>query len=298
MSSSKWFRIACMSAAAFALGTAAITSVSAQDATQEPTQDMTMSNTIMSNMTMKDGACPQGVAATWLGQMSSMMGTAEPGMTSTMEATEDMSMMTPAATMDMSSMATMEATEDMGMTGTEEMMGVKCLVGQFSGTAEVPGPGDTDGMVFVLVSVDPSSGDICYEEAVSGITLPASATHIHVNAAGLSGDIVVPFPVAPDAEGNASGCTNANVTGLAQAIATNPAGYYVNVHTSDFPSGAVRAQLMSWDDAMTMMQSAGMDTSGMMTGTMEPGMMATADMSGMTTDEPGMMVTPEATTAG
>jgi hypothetical protein len=32
----------------------------------------------------------------------------------------------------------------------------------------------------------------------------------------------------------------------------NPAGYYVNVHTADFPDGAARAQLALWDDMMMM----------------------------------------------
>lgn len=54
----------------------------------------------------------------------------------------------------------------------------------------------------------------------------------------------------------ASGCTTITVAGLAQAIATNPSQYYVNVHTSDFPNGAARAQLSAWD--ASMMSSMGM----------------------------------------
>jgi len=225
---------------------AGVAMTSAQDVTQEPTQDM-----MMTQMMSMQGACPQDAAATMLTNMTGMNGM----MTETpmMGATEDMNMsMTPAATMDMNMMATpmMGATEDMGMTGTQEAMGVKCLFGEFSGAAEVPGPGDTDGMGVVFVSIDPSSGEVCYEEAVSGITLPAAASHIHVNSAGLSGDVVIPFPTAPDAEGKASGCTTATTEGLTGAIANNPEQYYVNVHTSDFPNGAIRAQLSAWDSSM------------------------------------------------
>lgn len=255
MRSSKVVRFVCISAAAFALSVVALSSASAQDATQAATDDMS-SDMMMSHMMMQAGACPEGRAAVMLDMM---MNTATEA--PAMSATEDMSMA-------MTETPMMSATEDMGMaSATEEMMGVTCLFGTFSGAAEVPGPGDTDGSGVVFVSVDPSSGDICYEEAVANITLPASATHIHVNAAGVSGDVVVPFPTAPDADGKASGCTNANVEGLAEAIASNPEGYYVNVHTSDFPAGAVRAQLSDWS-----------------TSTMNPDM-----------DMMGEMMTPEAT---
>jgi hypothetical protein len=237
---------------------AGVAMASAQDVTQEPTEDM-----MMTQMMSMEGACPQDAAATMLANMTGMMGTPMMG------ATEDMSTMpTPM----------MGATEDMGVTGTEEAMGVKCLFGEFSGAAEVPGPGDTDGMGVVFVSIDSSSGEICYEEAVSGITLPAAATHIHVNSAGLSGDVVVPFPAAPDAEGKASGCTTVTTEGLAGAIASHPEQYYVNVHTSDFPNGAIRAQLSTWDSSMMG----------------DMGMMMTPEMgTGMDSSNP--MMTPEAT---
>jgi hypothetical protein len=225
---------------------AGVAMTSAQDVTQEPTQDM-----MMTQMMSMQGACPQDAAATMLTNMTGMNGM----MTETpmMGATEDMNMsMTPAATMDMSTGSTGSTDTGTGSTatGTQEAMSVKCLFGEFSGAAEVPGPGDTDGMGVVFVSIDPSSGEVCYEEAVSGITLPAAASHIHVNSAGLSGDVVIPFPTAPDAEGKASGCTTATTEGLTGAIANNPEQYYVNVHTSDFPNGAIRAQLSAWDSSM------------------------------------------------
>jgi hypothetical protein len=238
---------------------------SAQEVTTEPTQDM-----MMMQMMSMSGACPQDAAANML---ASMLGTS--AATPMMGATEDMNMqMTPAATMDMTmTMPTpmVGATEEAGgvtASGTEEAMGVKCLFGQFSGSAEVPGPGAPAARGFVFVSVDPASGNICYEEAISDITLPATATHIHVNSAGLSGDIVVPFPVAPDVNGMASGCTTTTVAGLAQAIVTNPEQYYVNVHTSDFPKGAARAQLSAWDSSM--MNNIDMSTTPGMSTPMSP----------------------------
>jgi len=222
---------------------AGVAATSAQDTTPEPTEDM-----MMTQVMSMQGACPQDAAATMMMNSTGMVTE-----TPMMSGTEDMSMMTPAATMDMS-MSTPETNAQ--MMGTEEVTGAKCLFGKFSGSAEVPGPGATGASGFVFVTISPTTGDVCYEEAVSGITLPAKATHIHVNSAGLSGDVVVPFPVAPDAQGMASGCTTITVPGLAQAIANNPAQYYVNVHTSDFPNGAARAQLSAWD--ASMMSSLGM----------------------------------------
>jgi CHRD domain-containing protein len=52
---------------------------------------------------------------------------------------------------------------------------------------------------------------------------------------------VVPL-TAPDASGKASGCVNVART-LVRAILANPGNYYVNVHTTDFPNGAVRGTL-------------------------------------------------------
>jgi hypothetical protein len=252
-----------------------VVAASAQDATSEATPDQSQ---MMSQMMAMQGACPQGAAA----MMMSNMATPEAG--ATMEASSSTgtgaTVVTPEASMEMN-MATAEATTGVSTTGTQEaMMGVTCLFGQFSGLAEVPGPGAPGASGFVFVSVDPASGNICYEEDIQGITLPAKATHIHVNSAGLSGDIVVPFPTPPDASGMASGCTTTTVAGLAQAIANNPTGYYVNVHTSDFPNGAARAQLSTFD--MSMM-------SGMMTSTPESGVGSTS----MSTEMP--MTTPEAT---
>jgi len=110
-----------------------------------------------------------------------------------------------------------------------------------SGANEVP-PADPDGTGIAAVTVDMSNGQICYTLSVQNIALPAAAAHIHRGAAGENGDVVVPFDLVPDASGNATSCVKV-YPALLTEIATNPAGFYVNVHSSEFPGGAVRGQV-------------------------------------------------------
>jgi hypothetical protein len=52
---------------------------------------------------------------------------------------------------------------------------------------------------------------------------------------------VVPLD-PPPTQGASGGCVQASVATL-DAIAGNPSNYYVNVHNTDFPGGALRGQL-------------------------------------------------------
>lgn len=215
--------------------------VSAQETTPEAAGEE-----FTSEMMMMHSSCPQNVVATLVAQLVVMRMTE---VMPDMAATEDM-IMTEEAPM-------MEATEDMMMT-EEAPMGPLCLVGEFRGDAEVPGPGDEDGLGLAFVTFDSMTGEVCYEIAVANIELPAQAMHIHTGEAGISGGVVIPFPTAPDADGYARGCTTAEDMTVVEGLATNPEGYYVNVHTSDFPDGAVRAQLMPLEEGRTMMEDMGL----------------------------------------
>ncbi len=105
----------------------------------------------------------------------------------------------------------------------------------------MPGPGDPDGAGTATLRLRVGQGQICHTLSVSNITLPAAAAHIHSGAAGVAGPVVVTL-VTPDADGNVQGCVAVD-RALVKQILMNPAGFYVNVHTSDFPAGAVRGQL-------------------------------------------------------
>jgi len=115
------------------------------------------------------------------------------------------------------------------------------LWANLSGVEEVP-PGDEDGTGTSHVFLIPETEEVCFTITVTGITLPATAAHIHVGEAGVAGDIVVPL-APPDEAGWAAGCTTGVDPVLIQTIADQPAGYYVNVHNADYPAGAVRGQL-------------------------------------------------------
>ena len=103
------------------------------------------------------------------------------------------------------------------------------------------GVGDPDGSGFATITVNPGQEEVCWEISAEDITLPATAAHIHVGAAGTAGGVVVTLS-APDASGFSSGCTTVE-RDLALPILKNPENYYVNVHTTDFPNGAIRGQL-------------------------------------------------------
>jgi hypothetical protein len=102
--------------------------------------------------------------------------------------------------------------------------------------------GDPDGAGIALITVNLGQREICWDLSVSAITLPATAAHIHRAAPGVRGGIVVPLS-APDANGTALGCASGLSDALLQDILRSPDAFYVNVHTADFPAGAVRGQL-------------------------------------------------------
>jgi hypothetical protein len=110
-----------------------------------------------------------------------------------------------------------------------------------TGAAEVPGPGDPDGSGTASLTLNIGQGEVCFDLAVSNVALPAIGAHIHVGDASTAGPVVVGL-TPPSATGSSSGCVSADPA-LLKNIVQNPEQYYVNVHTTEFPAGAVRGQL-------------------------------------------------------
>lgn len=117
--------------------------------------------------------------------------------------------------------------------------GGRRLTATLTGAAEVPGPGDPDGMGTAVITVNAGQGQLCYELAVSGIA-PATMAHVHEGAAGVAGP--VRRGLTPPTSGASSGCAPISRELAAEIIAA-PADYYVNVHNAAYPGGAVRGQL-------------------------------------------------------
>lgn len=117
--------------------------------------------------------------------------------------------------------------------------GGRVIVVEMSGAAEVPGPGDPDGSGTATLQINPGLGEVCYTLGVEDIA-SALAAHIHVGTSDVAGPVVV--PLLPPSDGSSTACVEVDRE-LAVDLIRNSADYYVNVHNSEYPAGAVRGQL-------------------------------------------------------
>jgi hypothetical protein len=111
--------------------------------------------------------------------------------------------------------------------------------------AEVePGPGDPDASGFASLTLNQGRGQVCFKLNWEDIDGTVTAGHIHQAASAEAGPVVVPlFSGEFDGTDEAAGCIlNADRT-LVKDLRKNPGDYYVNVHSTQFPDGAVRGQL-------------------------------------------------------
>ena len=121
----------------------------------------------------------------------------------------------------------------------------KALFSVMNGKKEVSAEGekragDLNGQGSFSATFD--GNELCYGLTVTNIANPVAA-HIHRGSSRVAGPIVLPLqqPTTGD-PGASSDCVEVQGS-LARAIRKNPAKFYVNVHTADFPGGAVRGQL-------------------------------------------------------
>jgi hypothetical protein len=104
------------------------------------------------------------------------------------------------------------------------------------------GAGDPNGRGSFTAIVD--GNQLCFGITVKDLGAAPTAAHIHGPARpNQNAGVVVPLtaPASPD-PGASSGCVSVDPA-LARAILKRPHRYYANVHTGQFPDGAVRGQL-------------------------------------------------------
>ncbi|MCQ4045313.1 CHRD domain-containing protein [Streptantibioticus rubrisoli] len=132
------------------------------------------------------------------------------------------------------------ATESHRSTGTY-------YVASLVGANEVQKPGgpkvgDPHGRALEFLRIE---GDkVQFAIKWSGIGAPTMA-HIHAGARGVNGEVKVAFfeQALPGSLHAVTGSVTVKDAKLLKEISANPGDFYVNVHTAQFPGGAVRGQL-------------------------------------------------------
>ena len=100
--------------------------------------------------------------------------------------------------------------------------------GQLTGTStasfgwvvavDLKGTSEPNANGTAVVRVRQDAGMVCYRLHAANVTLPTMAAHIHRGGATVNGPVVVPF-TAPGADGNSSGCANADAPSSARSSA-------------------------------------------------------------------------------
>ena len=118
------------------------------------------------------------------------------------------------------------------------------LTANMTGTAEVPGPGDADGTGTADLTLNKKKKKVCFDITHQYLSPDEPfAGHIHEGGPTVAGPIVVPLFESPGAPSPISGCVKGVKKSLIKDIAKNPGEFYVNLHNTEFPAGAIRGQL-------------------------------------------------------
>ena len=113
-----------------------------------------------------------------------------------------------------------------------------------TGGEEAPGPGDPNATGQADLRLNQGQNEVCFDISWADVDGTVFAGHIHVAPSGDPGPIVVSlFTGSFAGTDSVSGCVENVDAQLIKAIRQNPSAYYVNVHSTVFPAGAVRGQL-------------------------------------------------------
>jgi hypothetical protein len=116
-----------------------------------------------------------------------------------------------------------------------------------SGSQENP-PNASPATGFGTASLDLSTNFFVFNDTWSGLSAPATASHIHAPAPlGTNAPVIIPFTSAYGfVVGSTSGSVNYSGT-LTSLQASELLGglFYVNVHSTQFPGGEIRGQILA-----------------------------------------------------
>jgi Cu/Zn superoxide dismutase len=118
---------------------------------------------------------------------------------------------------------------------------VTTFAGELRGTNEVP-PNSSTAVGAYFLTFDSSNLTLTWD-VTSNVTNP-TLSHIHQQAAGMNGSVIISFATSASAftNGRTKGSIQLDAATFANILA-NPAGFYVNVHSMAFGGGEVRGQL-------------------------------------------------------
>ena len=119
------------------------------------------------------------------------------------------------------------------------------VTAKLQGKNEVPGPGLNKGKGDISVFLKPKKDKVCYEFEVKKLD-PITEGHIHKGNPDEAGPVKVTLFQSQEGingTGNYEGCVKNVKSKLIEKIASSPEKFYVNLHTLDYPDGAIRGQL-------------------------------------------------------
>ena len=130
------------------------------------------------------------------------------------------------------------------------------LTAVLSGGAEVPPNASTATGTATFVYTT-ATNSLSYDVTFSGLSAPATMSHIHFGLPGTTGPVILPFTSPgplPVTSGSFAGTLTsadlipnaaAGINNFADAIAAiQNHQTYINIHTSNFPGGEIRGQIV------------------------------------------------------
>jgi hypothetical protein len=122
------------------------------------------------------------------------------------------------------------------------------LVASLEGRNEVTA-GAAHGQALELIGIHDNT--LTYSISWRGIGTPTEAD-IHAGVRGVNGPVVVPLFTTPrPPDGFVSGTVTVTDPAVLAALRSDPSSFYTDLHTNNFPGGAVRAQLHLLNHAVT-----------------------------------------------